>query len=206
MHDTSGQESQPTPSEAMPAPAAWYPSPVSPGYLQYWDGSQWLQMLYPMQRPNAIQPSSEGRPQVHVQVSPPASEVSSLKSSRLQGLAGLEALSGIVWVVIATIQMSLATTSSWLWPLAIAGGWNLVAAVTRFFAAAAIRKGRTDIPERYKRVWPIVLTLLVNLGLGAVFGVLWALFDFFVRSQILSNADLFDPAPSMISPVHKVTT
>lgn len=206
MPDVSDREIQPRLNEASTASAAWYPSPVSPGYLQYWDGSQWLPMLYPMQRPNATQPSIAGQSQAQVTVPSPASEVSSLRSARLRGLASLEVLSGIVWVVIAMIQMSLATTSSWLWPLALAGVWNLIAAITHFFAAAAIRKGRTDVPERYMRVWPIVLTLLINLGLGAVFGVLWALFDFFVRSQILSNADLFDATSSSNSPANKVAT
>lgn len=176
-------------------PAAWYPSPTNPRYLQYWDGSRWLPMLYPLElkdvrvRREPVAIAHQGSPEL-------ATGSQHQRALQLRGLASLEVLSGVVWVVIAALQVSLATTSPMLWPLAVAGAWNLVAACTRFLAARAIRQGLPDVPERYKRVWPVILILLVNLVLGAVLGALWALLDFFIRSQILAKADLFDPRPS----------
>jgi hypothetical protein len=100
-------------------------------------------------------------------------------------IAFYEKLSGILWLVIAGLQI---LTCFGL----IAGAWNIYAGVSRLRLVKHVRARRFFIPAAYEGVAMLVVLGLVNLLIGGVVGVAFVLFDFYIRDQVLSNSGVFD--------------
>ena len=108
-------------------------------------------------------------------------------------LADYEKISGIVWIVIGILQICLIVT-------AIAGVWNIFAGITRLNASKLIAVRDPSVPEAFRSISPLVILGVVNLLLGAVFGIVMVALDFVIRDQILTNAHVFDGSSPLIEP------
>lgn len=109
----------------------------------------------------------------------------------LRRLATYQQVSGVVWLIIAALQiLGGVTVRSDLW-LVIAGVWNIFAGVSRFGAAKQIRARDPGVPEAFEGVVQLAIIALINLFVGGVIGLIWVGFDVFVRWQVLKNRALF---------------
>lgn len=100
-------------------------------------------------------------------------------------LAGYEKFSGILWLVIAGLQMLTCLGF-------IAGLWNLFAGISRLRLVKPIRERRSFVPAAYEPYGQLVALGIINLLLGGIVGVAFVLFDFHTRDEVLKNARLFD--------------
>lgn len=104
-------------------------------------------------------------------------------------LAEREQLAAIIWLVIGITQvLSIA--------MIIAGAWNIYAAITRFKQAKAVENPWPGIVESYDK-WQtnIIISIVINLLFGGVYGVAGALYDLFaVRAYVLENREAFAEA------------
>lgn len=116
--------------------------------------------------------------------------------NQIRRIADYERLSGIFWIGLGAIQVCM------LWT-AVAGIWNTVAAITRWKLPDRIRGRDPALPELYRGINQLVIIGIVNLLLGGIIGILFVVFDLFIRDQVLTNAHLFTGttvAPSSASP------
>ena len=113
----------------------------------------------------------------------------------------LELASGIVWSIIAGVQILVAvmclivpfmTFSIEMMALLIAGVWNILAALSRFNRAKQIKARKASVVASYESVTQLVIIAIVNLLLGAVIGALWVIIDFIIRDKVLRNRHLFN--------------
>lgn len=44
-----------------PQPPGWYPDPAQPGFLRYWDGTEWSTHTHPLPVPTPPKPTAAGR-------------------------------------------------------------------------------------------------------------------------------------------------
>lgn len=105
-------------------------------------------------------------------------------SEFIRKIAEYELISGIVWLVIAILQLC----SCWL---AFAGGWNLVVAIMRFMSISRIKARDAKIPQEHEGVGTLIALGVINLLLGGIIGVGMAVFDYVIRNKILENRHVF---------------
>ena len=122
---------------------------------------------------------------------PAANPLTDADEALVRRLATYEQVSGIVWLIIAALQIlgGLAVSSD-MW-LIIAGAWNIFAGLSRFAVAKRIRARDSSVPATFKRWVQLVIIGLINLFVGGVIGLIWIGFDVFVRWQVLKNSRLF---------------
>ena len=151
------------------------------------DGStQWLPVsmilgsatTLPLDRPEFLYPKPA-----------PASAGDGQEAARFrERLARYERISGIVWLVIAVIQILAVVTI-------VAGIWNIFASVSRFRFARAIRDGHPGIVRAYEEgLWMLIVMGCVNFFLGGFIAAAWIGYDFYVRHKVLRNRRLLEPA------------
>jgi len=101
-----------------------------------------------------------------------------------------ELVSGILWLVIGSIQLVL------LWAAA-AGVWNIINAIIRLRSVKNIQAGNPNVVLWYdgRRNWLIAFAA-VNLVLGGVVGILLVAFDWWVRDFVLKNKAVFEGPPA----------
>jgi hypothetical protein len=102
-----------------------------------------------------------------------------------RGIARYERISGVVWIVLGVIQI-------FTFYLALAGVWNIFAGITRLTAAPAIQRRESRVPAMFAGVVGLILIGLVNLFVGAVFGIVMVAVDFYIRQRILDNRQIFN--------------
>ena len=93
-------------------------------------------------------------------------------------------VSAILWLIIAILQIVSILGI-------VAGIWNLFASASRFQMIKAVRARFPSVIEANKGVAQLVILGIINFFLGAVVGVLFVAFDFYIRDQVLKKADLF---------------
>jgi hypothetical protein len=103
----------------------------------------------------------------------------------IRRLAEYKKLSGIAWIIIGGLQICLIVT-------AIAGVWNVVAGVSRLTTSKAIAARDPRVPEAAQGVAQLIVLGVINLCLGALFGLIMVGVDFYIRDQILTNTQLFN--------------
>lgn len=109
----------------------------------------------------------------------------------IRRIADYERISGIIWIILAIIQICT------IYGI-IAGVWNLIAGISRIRFVKAIQQRDSSVPREFEGVVMLVIIGVVNLLLGGIVGVLFVAFDFYIRDQVLSNRHLFeDTAPSL---------
>ncbi len=102
----------------------------------------------------------------------------------LRRIADYERVSCILWIALGAIQICL------LWT-AIAGIWNIIAAISRWKLPKRIRDLDPTIPQAFEGIALLVIIGLINLVLGGIIGVAFVAFDFYIRDKVLTNAHLF---------------
>lgn len=100
-------------------------------------------------------------------------------------MADYQRISGALWVAIGILQCIAVFTI-------IAGIWNISAGWSRFNISKRILARDATVPAEFQPVGGLVTIGVVNLLFGAAFGVLFVLFDFFIRDKVLSNAAVFN--------------
>lgn len=114
----------------------------------------------------------------------------------LARIADYERISAILWLILGIIQVLMIITI-------IAGIWNIYAATTRFAMSPRIRARDPGVPAAYEgNLVQLVILGALNFFLGAGFGVLFVIFDFYIRDTVLKNRRLFD---SVAAPELSVT-
>lgn len=102
----------------------------------------------------------------------------------LRRIADYERLSCIFWIVLGVIQVCMIFT-------AVAGVWNIIASISRWKLPSRIRQQDPTVPKAYESITQLVIIGVVNVLLGAVIGVVFVAFDFYIRDKVLTNARLF---------------
>lgn len=102
----------------------------------------------------------------------------------LRRMADYERLSGILWIVLACLQIVSVVAI-------IAGVWNLFAGLSRLGMAKKVRRGDADVPAAYEGAAQLIIIALINLFLGAVIGIAFVFFDYYIRDQILGHRQYF---------------
>ena len=113
-------------------------------------------------------------------------------NNRARRIADYERLSAIFWLIIGIIQICCLVT-------ALAGIWNVLAAISRFKIAPRILARDKTIPEDYKSLSGYIVIGAINLFFGGVVGVVLICFDLYLRDQILSHSYIFDGTTSPAS-------
>lgn len=101
-------------------------------------------------------------------------------------LSEYEEYSGIVWLAIGVIQcLSLVGI--------ICGIWNIVVATQRLKYSKDIKNGTaTNIYDTFEKDKSSIITMLIlNIVLGAVIGVIGAVFDLYIRDYVMKNETVF---------------
>lgn len=99
-------------------------------------------------------------------------------------------ISAILWLIIAILQIIS------VWGI-IAGIWNVFASASRFQMIKAVRARLPSVVEANKGITQLVILGIINFFLGAVVGVLFVAFDFYIRDQVLKKAHVFGGACPM---------
>jgi hypothetical protein len=100
-------------------------------------------------------------------------------------LATYEKVSGWLWIGLGIVQVLT------LW-LAVAGAWNIYAGITRIRSAKVIEARDYRVPQAFSGVTQYVVLGVLNALLGAWIGLLILGLDFWIRSRVLANAEMFD--------------
>ena len=130
---------------------------------------------------------------------PPATAVSATATVSdeimLARIADYERVSAILWMILGIVQVLLIVTI-------IAGVWNIFAASTRFKMSPLIRARDPGVPAAYEGgLVQLVILGALNFFLGAAVGVIFVIFDFYIRDLVLKHRHLFNggvvaaPAP-----------
>jgi len=102
----------------------------------------------------------------------------------IRRIADYERMSCIFWLILGIIQIICIVTI-------IAGIWNVVAVSSRWSLPKKIRQRDPGIIEAYQGLSGLIIIGLINFAFGAMIGVAFVAFDFYVRDKVLSNAHLF---------------
>ena len=102
----------------------------------------------------------------------------------IRRLADYERVSGILWILLAIIQICTIVG-------AIAGVWNIVAGASRLSLVKRIQRRDPSVPREFEGVASLVIIGIINLILGGVIGVIVVGLDFYIRDKVLTNRHLF---------------
>jgi hypothetical protein len=116
----------------------------------------------------------------------------------IRKVADYEKISAALWLVLGIIQILCVVT-------AIAGIWNVIAAISRFKLAERIREGDAGVVDSYESMAGLVVIGVVNLFFGAVFGLLFVGFDFYIRDLVLTNREIFSGGVSRLARPQPIT-
>lgn len=107
------------------------------------------------------------------------------KQYQANRLAGHVRLSATLWLIISILQIISID-------LIIAGVWNLFCAFLSFLREKEVLNRDADIPAQYKGLSVYIITGLINISIGGIVGCFLLIYDFRIRSEILSCKDIFD--------------
>lgn len=103
----------------------------------------------------------------------------------LERIADYERVSAILWMILGILQVLFIVTI-------IAGIWNIFAAASRFKMSPLIRARDPGVPAAYESgLVQLVILGALNFFLGAGIGVVFVIFDFFIRDLVLKHRHLF---------------
>lgn len=109
----------------------------------------------------------------------------------IKKIADYEMISAILWFLLALIQISCVVTI-------IAGAWNIYAAWTRYKMVDRITERDSSVPSCYEEMTTSLIIIgIINLFLGAVFGLFFVVLDFYIRDQVLKNKHVFTENTSL---------
>ena len=96
----------------------------------------------------------------------------------------------IIWIVIAAIQLLLGLCGAW--GCLIIGALNLISAIQDIKYSKSILQQPTGIVDRVKPLAGAVITLIYNLLIGGIVGVVGSIYYFVaVRGYVMENQEVF---------------
>lgn len=111
------------------------------------------------------------------------------KKEILKNIKSKEMTEATIWIVIAVIQIIAGIV--YYWPALIMGIYNLVNAMNEKKEAEKIEERSDNIVEEYeKSLTNLIVTLLINLFIGGVIGVIGVIYAMTTRSYVLNNKDI----------------
>lgn len=97
---------------------------------------------------------------------------------------------GIIWIVIAIIQILLGITLNWFF--LIVGALNLVSSIQDINYSNSFPQNPIGIVDKVKPLVGPIITLVYNLVIGGVIGVIGSIYYFVcVRGYVLENEQAF---------------
>ena len=111
------------------------------------------------------------------------------KNTVLQNISNKEKVGGIIWIVVASLQLLIGLAYNWI--TLIIGIWNLIMGITTITNAGKMEQRANNIVEEYeKNLTNIIIFLVVNIFIGGLIGVIGAIYDLVVRNYVLSNRNI----------------
>ena len=99
-------------------------------------------------------------------------------------------INGIIWIVIACLQILIGLNS--IWTLLLIGVLNIITAVNNINSGKNILTNPKGIVAAYEPIVAPIITLVYNLILGGVIGVLGSLYYLiFIRGYVMENKQQF---------------
>ncbi len=108
----------------------------------------------------------------------------------LQNIAQKEQIAGILWIVVAVIQIIVGLFIYWV--TLIIGVWNIIAGITRLTASRKIEERNNIVEEYEKSLTSTIIFIVINVLIGGVIGIVGAICDLVTRSYVLSNKDIIN--------------
>lgn len=111
------------------------------------------------------------------------------KETVLQNISNKEKIGGIIWIVVASIQLIIGLIYNWV--TLIIGIWNLIIGITRLTNASRMEKRENNIVEEYeKSLVNMIIFLVLNIFIGGIIGVIGAIYDLVTRSYVINCKDI----------------
>lgn len=111
------------------------------------------------------------------------------KNTVLQNISSKEKVSGIIWIVVAAIQILVGLAYNWV--TLLIGVWNLICGITRITNAGKIEERANSIVETYeKSLTSTIIFLVLNIFIGGLIGIAGAIYDLVVRNYVLNNQNI----------------
>lgn len=97
---------------------------------------------------------------------------------------------GIIWLVIGILQISGGIFLNWF--MLIVGALNIISSVQDMQYSKAILKNPTGIVAKFEPITGPVITLIYNLVVGGVVGVVGSIYYFVaIRNYVMENKAIF---------------
>lgn len=98
-------------------------------------------------------------------------------------------INGIIWIVIGALQILIGGVA--ILPIAV-GAWNIYCGYNDYKNSQRILENPTGIVSTYEPLTNCIITLVCNLVLGAVIGVVGSIYHLIcVRQFVVENKDKF---------------
>lgn len=112
----------------------------------------------------------------------------------LAELSAKEKVAGIIWIVIACIQILAAVLiNSVALVVLICGAWNIYAGYTRLKQSKRVLAPWPSLVNAYdKWLSKIIINIIINVLIGGVIGVIGAIYDLFLRNFVLTHKNEFN--------------
>lgn len=99
-------------------------------------------------------------------------------------------INGIIWLAIGVIQILLGLFVNWF--ILIVGVLNIVSSIQDLNYSKEILEKPTKIVEKFESVTGPIITLVYNLVIGGVIGVVGSIYYFFaIRNYVMENKEAF---------------
>ena len=111
------------------------------------------------------------------------------RNAVLQKISGKEKVGGIIWIVVASIQLMIGLAVNWV--IMIIGIWNFIIGIMRIVNAGKMDERADTIVEQYEKdLVNIIIFLIVNIFIGGLIGVAGAIFDLVTRNYVMNNKNI----------------
>lgn len=107
------------------------------------------------------------------------------KQLKANQLAGYERTSAVIWMIISILQIISVV-------FILAGIWNLIASLSSFDTEKKILNRDADVPNIFQDITQLIIIGFINIVFGGLLGIALVGFDFWIRSEVLANKDIFD--------------
>ena len=102
-----------------------------------------------------------------------------------------EQTSGIIWIVIAVLQIIIGCTGQI--GILIIGVLNIISGVAGLKQSKKVLTPYPGLVQEYEtQLIGLIITLLYNLFIGGVIGVAGTVYEFTIRSYVLKNRAVFE--------------
>ncbi len=97
---------------------------------------------------------------------------------------------GVIWIVIAALQILAGLLLNWF--ILIVGVLNLISAIQDISYSKTVLQDQTGIVNKYEPLAGPIITLVYNLVIGGLIGVIGSIYYFVaIRSFVMENKTAF---------------